>query len=60
MTHTTACGRSKAKRNLCKCSCNGVQHGELIVKEYEKKVIQFEKMSDELYRKTFGNRDDKL
>ena len=55
MTHTTACGKSKAKRNLCKCSCNGVQHGELRAEDFRKKVI-VPKMSPDLYMKTFGDR----
>lgn len=59
MTHTTACGRSKSKRNRCTCSCNGVHHGELRVEDFRKKVI-LPKMSPELYRETFGDRDDKL
>jgi len=57
MTHTIACGKSKAKRNKCKCSCGGQNHGDLIVKEYTKKVKQFGRMSDNLYMKTFGDRE---
>ena len=38
MTHTIACGKSKAKRNMCKCSCDGVHHGELRVEDFRKKV----------------------
>ena len=56
MTHTTACGKSKAKRNMCKCSCNGIHHGDLIVKEYTKKVKQFAKMTDRLHKEVFGDR----
>ena len=56
MTHTTACGKSKAKKNKCKCSCGGQNHGDLVVKEYTKKVKQFARMSDKLYMKTFGDR----
>jgi hypothetical protein len=54
MTHTIACGKSKKKK--CVCACGGKLHGELVVKEYTKKVKQFARMSDELYKKTFGDR----
>lgn len=54
MTHTNACGLSKAKRTRCKCSCSGQRHGELLAKQYLGKVVEFEKMSEELYKKTFG------
>ena len=55
MTHTIACGKSKAKRNMCKCSCDGVHHGELRVEDFRKKVI-VPKMSPGLYRKIYGDR----
>ena len=55
MTHTIACGKSKAKRNMCKCSCNGIHHGELRAEDFRKKVI-VPKMSPDLYRKIYGDR----